>query len=108
MKENGRSAKGGGRCDYKGLTIAGNGAARVQGDALCCRVRRTGSASGVDCHGHAVAAVNISAGASRRVASEGRREEVEDVGASAVNVDASSLEREEREEREGSRGGGVS
>jgi len=82
---------------YKGLTIAGNGAVRVQGDALCGRVRRTGSASGVDCHGHAVAVVNIAAGAVRRVAAEGRRVEVEDVGAAARNVDASPLEKEERE-----------
>ena len=96
---------------YKGLTIAGNGAVRVQGDALCGRARRTGSASGVDCHGVAAAInVDVVAFVYRRVAAEGRRVEVEGVGAS-VKVDASSLEREEREEREergGSRGVGVS
>ena len=110
MKEDGRSARGGGRCDYKGLTIAGNGAVRVQGDAFCGSARRTGSASGVDCHGVAAAVVvDIVAAVCRRVAAEGRREEVEGVGASAViNVDASPLEREEREERGGSGGGGVS
>ena len=90
---------------YKGLTTAGNGAVRVQGDALCGRARRTGSASGVDHHGAGVD-VDIAAG-SRRVAAEGRRVEVEGVGA-AVNVDTSPLERKEREERGGSRGGGVS
>ena len=42
----------------------------------------------------------------RRVADEGRRVEVE--GGTASKVDASSLEKEEREERGGSRGGGVS
>jgi len=93
---------------YKGLTIAGNGPALVQGDALCGRARRAGSASGVDCHGVAAADVHVVAITSRRVAAEGRRVEVEDVGASAVKVDTSSLEREEREERGGSRGGGVS
>ena len=108
MKENGRSAKGGGRCDYKGLTIAGNGAVRVQGDAFCGSARRTGSASGVDCHG-AAEVVDVFA-VYRRVADEGRRVEVDDVGAAAAgsNVDGSPLEREEREERGGSRGGGVS
>ena len=91
---------------YKGLTTAGNGAVRVQGDALCGRARRTGSASGVDCHGAVV--VDIVAFVYRRVADERRRVEVEDVGSIGVKVDTSSLEREEREERGGSRGGGVS
>ena len=91
---------------YKGLTIAGNGvAARVQGDAFGGSARRTGSASGVDCHGAAVD-IDIAAG-SRRVAAEGRRVEVEGDG-TVVKVNTSSLEREEREERGGSRGGGVS
>ena len=104
MKEDGRSARGGGRCDYKGLTIAGNGAVRVQGDAFCGSARRTGSASGVDCHGVAAAVVGDVASVIRRVADEGRRVEVEDVGAGVVNIDASPLEKEEREERGGSRG----
>ena len=90
---------------YKGLTIAGNGAVRVQGDALCGSARRTGSASGVDRHG---AAVDVDVVAvCRRVAAEGRRVEVEGDGA-VVKVNTSSLEREEREERGGSREGGVS
>ena len=90
---------------YKGLTIAGNGVAgRVQGDALCGRALRAGSASGVDCHG-ADAVVDIVAGAYRRVAAEGRRVEVE---GAVFNEDGSPLEKEEREERGGSRGGGVS
>ena len=69
MKEDGRSARGGGRCDYKGLTIAGNGAVRDQGDAFCGSARRTGSASGVDCHG-AVVDVDVAAHACRVVAAE--------------------------------------
>ena len=94
---------------YKGLTIAGNGVAgRVQGDALSGRARRAVRASGVDCHGAGAASnVDVVAFVYRRVAAEGRRVEVEGVGA-AVKVDTSSLEREEREERGGSRGGGVS
>jgi len=103
VKEDGRSARGGGRCDYKGLTIAGNGVVRVQGDAFCGSARRTGSASSVDCHGAVVVDEDVVC-VWRRVADERRRVEVE----GAVNPDASSLEREEREERGGSRGGGVS
>ena len=82
---------------YKGLTIAGNGAVRVQGDALCGRARRTGSASGVDRHG--AAAVDVVAITSRRVAAKGRRVEVEGGVTVESNVDASTLEREERERR---------
>ena len=93
---------------YKGLTTAGNGAVRVQCDALCGRARRTGSASGVDRHGAGVD-VDIVAFVYCRVAAEGRRVEVEGVGAKVINVDdnvdASPLE---KEERGGSRGGGVS
>ena len=108
MKEDGRSARGGGRCGYKGLTIAGNGPALVQGDALCGRARRAGSASGVDCHG-AAGVVDVDAVDYRRVAAEGRRVEVDDVNAFAArNVDAPPLEKEERKKRGGSRGGGVS
>ena len=59
----------------------------------------------MDCHG-AEEVVDVVAG-SRRVADEGRRVEVEGVGW-ALKEDTSSLEREEREERGGSRGGGVS
>ena len=67
----------------------------------------------MDCHGHGVARDgDVVAAAVRRVADEGRRVEVEGAGAGAASagckVDGSPLEREEREKRGGSRGGGVS
>ena len=88
---------------YKGLTSAHNGPAVVQGVALCGRARRTGSASGVDCHG--VVVVDVDAATLHSVAAEGRRVEVE---GAAIHVDGPPLEKGEREERGGSRGGGVS
>jgi len=110
VKEDGRSARGGGRCDYKGLTIAGNAVpCKKQGDALCGRGRRAGSASGVDRHyaaGIDVVAIVYLQGVPC-VAAEGRRVEVEGVVYN-VHGDASPLEREEREERGGSREAGVS
>ena len=63
----------------------------------------------MDCHGVARDG-DVVAAAVRRVADEGRRVEVEGAGAAAAGckADGSPLEREEREKRGGSRGGGVS
>ena len=58
----------------------------------------------MDCHG-AADVVDVVAFFYRRVAAEGRRVEVE---GAVFNDDGSPLEKEEREERGGSRGGGVS
>ena len=76
---------------------------------MCGRARRAGNASGVYRYGVAAAFVaDIVAFVNRRVVDERRRVEVEGVGANTANLNTSPLEREEREERGGSRGGGVS